>query len=135
MKVPIEQQIEALEWLRSQTDNLLLPRCFFSGRDSGNNNNNDTPPLIQHSSSNVNGNGDDDSDQKLLSVAGLGSAVSFRHLHPFSLDHWHSIKRYIHPPPNQFLLLLPVFPDSLSVVSISVWEFEFGSQKLIVIEL
>ncbi|KAI3454631.1 hypothetical protein Pfo_011294 [Paulownia fortunei] len=88
IEVPIQQQIEALDWLRSQSDT-LLPRCFFSGRDSN-------IPLIEHS----NGNGqassqDHDPQQKLVSVAGLGSAVSFRHLHPFSLDDWHSIKRFL----------------------------------------
>ncbi|KAL7098712.1 hypothetical protein ACP275_09G035100 [Erythranthe tilingii] len=89
IEVPIQEQVEALDWLRSQSDT-LLPRCYFSGRDSG-----DTA-LIQnrngdgHASSNGH-----DSQQNLLSVAGLGSAVSFRHLHPFSLDDWHSIKRFL----------------------------------------
>ncbi|KAH6757042.1 ADC synthase superfamily protein [Perilla frutescens var. hirtella] len=84
IEVPIQQQIEALEWLRCQSDT-TLPRCYFSGRDSGD------IPLIDHGQ----GNSDDDSQQKLVSVAGLGSAVSFRHLRPFSLDDWHSIKRFL----------------------------------------
>ncbi|KAL1566282.1 isochorismate synthase [Salvia divinorum] len=79
IEVPIVQQINALQWLHCQT-NTLLPRCYFSGRDSAD------IPLIDHSHH---------SHHKLLSVAGLGSAVSFRHLRPFSLDDWHSIKRFL----------------------------------------
>ncbi|KAK6123253.1 hypothetical protein DH2020_043010 [Rehmannia glutinosa] len=105
IEVPIQQQIEALDWLRSQSHSLRLPRCYFSGRDSSN------ISLIEHTNGNVNvnvngnGNGNghsssqdhtDHPQKKLVSVAGLGSAVSFRHLHPFSLDDWHSIKRYIY---------------------------------------
>ncbi|KAL3845984.1 hypothetical protein ACJIZ3_003387 [Penstemon smallii] len=81
IEVPIQQRIEALDWLRCQSHNLLLPRCYFSGRDS--------TPLIE--------NGDHHSDHKtrLVSVAGLGSSVFFRDLSPFSLDDWHSIKRFL----------------------------------------
>ncbi|XP_042011796.1 isochorismate synthase, chloroplastic-like isoform X1 [Salvia splendens] len=77
IEVPIVQQIEALEWLSCQ-NHTLLPRCYFSGRDSNDIDHNDTSQK-----------------QKLVSVAGLGSAVSFRHLRPFSLDDWHSIKRFL----------------------------------------
>ncbi|KAL8042187.1 hypothetical protein ABFX02_09G034100 [Erythranthe guttata] len=89
IEVPIQEKVEALDWLRSQSDT-LLPRCYFSGRDSG-----DTA-LIQNRNGDwrASSNGHD-SQQKLLSVAGLGSAVSFRHLHPFSSDDWHSIKRFL----------------------------------------
>ncbi|KAL0416420.1 UNVERIFIED_CONTAM: Isochorismate synthase, chloroplastic [Sesamum latifolium] len=90
--VPIQQQIEALDWLRSQS-HTTLPRCYFSGRDSGN------IPLLQHANGNGNGHASshdhEDPQQKLVSVAGLGSAVFFRHLRPFSLDDWHSIKRFL----------------------------------------
>ncbi|KAK6148522.1 hypothetical protein DH2020_019434 [Rehmannia glutinosa] len=99
IEVPIQQQIEALDWLRSQSHSLRLPRCYFSGRDSSN------ISLIEHINGNGNGNGNGHSSsqdptdhhhqKKLVSVAGLGSAVSFRHLHPFSLDDWHSIKRFL----------------------------------------
>ncbi|KAK4437096.1 Isochorismate synthase, chloroplastic [Sesamum alatum] len=90
IEVPIEQQIEALDWLRSQS-HTTLPRCYFSGRDSN------TIPLLQHCNGNGNGHADDHDDpqQKLVSVAGLGSAVFFRNLRPFSLDDWHSIKRFL----------------------------------------
>ncbi|KAL6583939.1 hypothetical protein OROMI_003228 [Orobanche minor] len=102
IEVPIQEQIEALDWLRSQRHSHLHPRCFFSGRDSNN------IPLIEHINGNGNGNGNvngingrhspssqEHRQKKLVSVAGLGAAVSFRHLHPFSLDDWHSIKRYL----------------------------------------
>ncbi|XP_042017069.1 isochorismate synthase, chloroplastic-like [Salvia splendens] len=78
IEVPIVQQIEALEWLSCQNHSTLLPRCYFSGRDSTDIDHNDTSQK-----------------QKLVSVAGLGSAVSFSHLRPFSLDDWHSIKRFL----------------------------------------
>ncbi|PIM98606.1 hypothetical protein CDL12_28913, partial [Handroanthus impetiginosus] len=85
--VPIQQQIEALDWLRSQSHN-ILPRCYFSGRD----------PFIDYSNSNGNGRtSSDDNDNrqhKLISVAGLGSAVYFRGINPFSLDDWRSIRRF-----------------------------------------
>ncbi|KAL0294644.1 UNVERIFIED_CONTAM: Isochorismate synthase, chloroplastic [Sesamum radiatum] len=92
IEVPIQQQTEALDWLRSQS-HTTLPRCYFSGRDSGN------IPLLQHTNSNGNGHASshdhEDPQQKLVSVAGLGSAVFFRHLRPFSLDDWRSIKRFL----------------------------------------
>ncbi|KAJ8563250.1 hypothetical protein K7X08_031702 [Anisodus acutangulus] len=75
LEVAIEEQIEALEWLHAQK-HLLLPRCFFSGR---------RPPSEMH----PNGT------SKLLSVAGVGSAVFFTHLHPFSFDDWRSITRFL----------------------------------------
>ncbi|GER38567.1 isochorismate synthase [Striga asiatica] len=88
--VPIGEQIEALDWLHSQSHGHLLPRCFFSGRDT------DNISLIEHVNGNGNGiNGHSSPQRKLVSVAGLGSAVSFRHLRPFSLEDWHSIKRFL----------------------------------------
>ncbi|KAL0355569.1 UNVERIFIED_CONTAM: Isochorismate synthase, chloroplastic [Sesamum radiatum] len=92
IEVPIQQHIEALDWLRSQS-HTTLPRCYFSGRDSG------SIPLLQHANGNGNGpassHDHEDPQQKLVSVAGLGSAVFFRHLRPFSLDDWHSIRRFL----------------------------------------
>nr|AHA82396.1 chloroplast isochorismate synthase [Senna obtusifolia] len=73
LQVPIEEQIEAMDWLHSQSD-LLLPRCFFSGR----------PTHPYHANAN-----------NLVSVAGLGSAIFFRQLHPFSYNDWISIKRFL----------------------------------------
>lgn len=78
--MPIEEQIEALEWLHAQ-NHLLLPRCFFSGR---------RPPTV---ASEMCFNGT--SHSKLVSVAGVGSAVFFTHLRPFSLDDWRSIRRFL----------------------------------------
>lgn len=75
LEVPIDEQIEALEWLHAQ-NHLLLPRCFFSGRRVAC----------------VNGTS---SHSKLLSVAGVGSAVFFTHLRPFSFDHWRAIRRFL----------------------------------------
>ncbi|MCE3049554.1 hypothetical protein HAX54_045144 [Datura stramonium] len=80
LEVPIEEQIEALEWLHAQ-NHLLLPRCFFSGR---------RPPTVA-SDTCFNGA----SHSKLVSVAGVGSAVFFTHLRPFSLDDWRSIRRFL----------------------------------------
>ncbi|KAK4402318.1 Isochorismate synthase, chloroplastic [Sesamum angolense] len=91
LQVPIQQHIEALDWLSSHTQN-LLPRCYFSGRDSN------FVPLIDHPNGNGNGNGHASSHHqrdKLISVAGLGSAVFFRDLNPFSLDDWRSIRRFL----------------------------------------
>ncbi|XP_075516496.1 isochorismate synthase, chloroplastic-like [Primulina tabacum] len=75
LEVPIQQHIEALDWLRSQ-NNPLLPRTYFSGRESN---------VISSY----------DHQENLVSVAGFGSAVSFRHLNAFSLNDWHSIKRFV----------------------------------------
>ncbi|XP_051136429.1 isochorismate synthase, chloroplastic-like [Andrographis paniculata] len=83
IQVPIRQHIESLDWLRSQNDT-VLPRCYFSGREPSN------IPL-KHCS----GENEITERRKLVSVAGLGSAVSFRHLRPFSLQDWHSIKRFL----------------------------------------
>ncbi|KAL2492751.1 Isochorismate synthase 2 [Abeliophyllum distichum] len=82
LEVPIQQRIEALDWLRSQSHN-LLPRCFFSGRNPSN------VSYIE------NGHTSNEHRHKLVSVAGIGSAVFFRHLHPFSLDDWCAIKRFL----------------------------------------
>ncbi|CAJ1949347.1 unnamed protein product [Sphenostylis stenocarpa] len=71
VQVPIEEQVEAIDWLHSQ-NHLLLPRCFFFGR--------------KHSS-----NG----QEKLVSVAGVGSAVFFSQPHPFSYWDWISIRRFL----------------------------------------
>ncbi|QCE04367.1 menaquinone-specific isochorismate synthase [Vigna unguiculata] len=71
VQVPIEEQVEAIDWLHSQ-NHLLLPRCFFSGR--------------KHSP-----NG----EENLVSVAGVGSAVFFSQPHPFSYWDWISIRRFL----------------------------------------
>ncbi|XP_054777058.1 isochorismate synthase, chloroplastic-like isoform X3 [Prosopis cineraria] len=82
LQVAIEEQIEAIDWLHSQPE-LLLPRCFFSGRA--------TQPSLGngHSSMSM------ASEHKLVSVAGVGSAIYFRQPHPFSYDDWLSIKRFL----------------------------------------
>ncbi|CAN1262481.1 Isochorismate synthase 2, chloroplastic [Linum perenne] len=89
-KVPIEEKIEAIDWLHAQ--NHLLPRCFFSGRSR--HGNSSTELVID--SANGNGNGHHTTlDQNIISVAGVGSAVLFRHSHPFSYKDWRSIKRFL----------------------------------------
>ncbi|PHT79676.1 Isochorismate synthase, chloroplastic [Capsicum annuum] len=75
----IRLEIEALEWLHAQ-NHLLLPRCFFSGR---------RPPTEIMC---INGTS---SHSKLVSVAGVGSAVFFTHLRPFSFDDWRAIRRFL----------------------------------------
>ncbi|XWS60599.1 hypothetical protein CRYUN_Cryun07bG0049500 [Craigia yunnanensis] len=84
-RVPIQQQIEAIEWLHAQDQ--ILPRCFFSGRRRANGSN----LLIDI----TNGNDRSYFAQNLVSVAGVGSAVLFRQLHPFSYDDWRSINRFL----------------------------------------
>ncbi|KAJ0255808.1 Isochorismate synthase 1 [Hirschfeldia incana] len=91
IQVPINQQIGAIDWLQSQNEN--HPRCFFSRRsDVG------RPDLLLDLASdndNGNGNGRGSSDGDLVSVAGIGSAVYFRDLDPFSHDDWRSIRRFL----------------------------------------
>ncbi|XP_073049352.1 LOW QUALITY PROTEIN: isochorismate synthase, chloroplastic-like [Primulina eburnea] len=78
LEVPIEEHIEALDWLRSQSIDPGLPRSYYSGRESS------VVPGLHNND-----------EEKLVSVAGFGSAVSFRHLDAFSLNDWHSIKRFL----------------------------------------
>ncbi|KAM7275608.1 hypothetical protein ACFE04_017474 [Oxalis oulophora] len=80
LQVPIHQRIEAIDWLHAQ-DQLPLPRCFFSGRRNRFNNSNNANSSLPH--------------HNLVSVAGIGSAVFFRHFHPFSYNDWKSIKRFL----------------------------------------
>ncbi|XP_052116277.1 isochorismate synthase 2, chloroplastic isoform X4 [Arachis duranensis] len=68
-----EEEVEAIDWLHSQ-NHLLLPRCFFSGRE--------------HNSFDSNG-------RSLVSIAGVGSAVFFCQPHPFSYWDWVSIRRFL----------------------------------------
>ncbi|PPD73676.1 hypothetical protein GOBAR_DD29398 [Gossypium barbadense] len=82
------QQIEAIEWLHAQHDN--LPRCFFSGRRSRANGNGSN--LLMEIG---NGNGDTSFTHNLVGAAGVGSAVFFQQLHPFSYHDWRSIKRFL----------------------------------------
>ncbi|CAN6938537.1 unnamed protein product [Brassica oleracea] len=87
IQVPIDQQIGAIDWLQSQNE--IHPRCFFSRRsDVG------RPDLLLDLASD-NGNGRGSSDRELVSVAGIGSAVFFRDLDPFSHDDWRSIRRFL----------------------------------------
>ncbi|CAK9186161.1 unnamed protein product [Ilex paraguariensis] len=89
LQVPVQEQIEALDWLHAQ--NQLLPRCFFSGRSQS-----VGSDLLVDVNQRINGKGHTSSEgHKLISVAGIGSAVFFRHLHPFSFDDWRSIKRFL----------------------------------------
>ncbi|KAG5042540.1 isochorismate synthase 2, chloroplastic-like isoform X1 [Glycine soja] len=76
VQVPIEEQVEAIDWLHSQ-NHLLLPRCFFFGRKQC------SSPCC------ING------EEKLVSVAGVGSAVFFSQPHPFSYWDWISIRRFL----------------------------------------
>ncbi|AEE35624.1 Isochorismate synthase 1 [Arabidopsis thaliana] len=91
LQVPIDQQIGAIDWLQAQNE--IQPRCFFSRRsDVG------RPDLLldlANENGNGNGNGTVSSDRNLVSVAGIGSAVFFRDLDPFSHDDWRSIRRFL----------------------------------------
>ncbi|KAL3528335.1 hypothetical protein ACH5RR_007657 [Cinchona calisaya] len=92
LEVPIQQQIEALDWLHSQDRSHQLPRCYFSGRNrvtfSDLSRSIDGSAFNPYTSTSV-------EDNDLLSVAGVGSAVLFRSLHPFSFHDWLSIKRFL----------------------------------------
>lgn len=54
----------------------MMSRIFFSGREEERN------------------LGDEGLERKIVSVAGVGSAVYFRGNDPFSFGDWKSIKRY-----------------------------------------
>ncbi|XP_022134886.1 isochorismate synthase 2, chloroplastic isoform X2 [Momordica charantia] len=86
LQVPIQQQIQAIDWLRSQPQ--ILPRTFFSGRSrtlaSG--------PL---SADSIYNGHHPFNHHRLVSVAGVGSAVVFCRLHQFSYTDWTSIKRFL----------------------------------------
>ncbi|KAJ0256455.1 Isochorismate synthase 1 [Hirschfeldia incana] len=91
LQVPIDQQIGAIDWLQAQSE--IHPRCFFSRRsDVG------RPDLLldlaNDDNENANGKGAS-SHRDLVSVAGIGSAVFFRDLDPFSHDDWRSIRRFL----------------------------------------
>ncbi|KAJ8771872.1 hypothetical protein K2173_027049 [Erythroxylum novogranatense] len=88
LQVPIVEQIEAISWLHAQQQ--LLPRCFFSGRKP---NLDDDDLLVDFA--NGNGNGHNPTGHHLVSMSGVGSAVLFRHVHPFSYNDWKSIKRFL----------------------------------------
>ncbi|KAL6183144.1 hypothetical protein ACLB2K_044555 [Fragaria x ananassa] len=88
LQVPIQQQIEAIDWLYAQSK--LLPRCYFSDRAHTSNS------KLAIDCANGNGNGHiSKKHNKLVSVAGVGSAVFFQDLHPFSYRHWKSLKRFL----------------------------------------
>ncbi|XP_042509927.1 isochorismate synthase, chloroplastic-like isoform X5 [Macadamia integrifolia] len=83
LQVPILQQFEAIGWLHEQHH---LPRCYFSARCQSSN----LDLLFDPTNGKF-----QSSEKKLVSVAGVGSAVYFRDLHPFSLDDWKCIKRFL----------------------------------------
>ncbi|XP_068658208.1 isochorismate synthase 1, chloroplastic-like [Aristolochia californica] len=84
LEVPIQQQVDAVSWLYAQH---VLPRCFFSGRS-------------ERAGSNLFPNGVSLQYPKrtapnLLRVSGIGSAIFFQQFHPFTLDDWRCIKRFL----------------------------------------
>ncbi|XP_040987908.1 isochorismate synthase 2, chloroplastic-like isoform X2 [Juglans microcarpa x Juglans regia] len=87
LQVPIQQQIDAIDWLHAQ-NNLLLSRCFFSSRS-------DSSDVFQSVDRNGNGNGSPKGANSMVSVAGVGSAVFFRRMGPFSYSDWKSIRRFL----------------------------------------
>ncbi|OVA13299.1 Isochorismate synthase [Macleaya cordata] len=88
LEVPIQQQIEAIAWLQDQNQ-LQLPRCFFSGRSLST----IASDLVDEST--TNGQSPSSAEQKLVSVAGVGTAVFFQQSNPFSLDDWRCIRRFL----------------------------------------
>lgn len=105
LEVPIEEHIVAIDWLRGQQHfDQHLPRCFFSGRRRRIRHKRTNGNCCSYPSDHLNSlTGNDllfdydtiNHDSSLVSVAGLGSAVYFRHLRPFSLHDWRSIKRFL----------------------------------------
>ncbi|TQD91994.1 hypothetical protein C1H46_022398 [Malus baccata] len=81
---PFSYGIIRLQYAQDQ----FLPRCFFSGRGQTSNSSN----LYIDS---TNGNDQQKSKNNFISVAGVGSAVFFQDLHPFSYRHWKSLKRFL----------------------------------------
>ncbi|PWA73214.1 isochorismate synthase [Artemisia annua] len=117
LEVPIEEEVEAIDWLRAQQQQQHnIPRCFFSGRRQARINNGYSS-LIDY------GGGNDGSS--LVSIAGLGSAVFFRHFSPFSLHDWRSIKRFLSKKCPLIRAYGAIRFDALSNIS-SEWE-AFGS--------
>ncbi|KAL3748370.1 hypothetical protein ACJRO7_009586 [Eucalyptus globulus] len=98
LQVPIHEKIEAIDWLHSQRQ--LLPRCFFSGRSAGGGSDCSLePPPVAGGNGNGSSNGIGRlrrrAEHRLVSVAGVGSAVFFRRVRPFSYEDWLSIKRFL----------------------------------------
>ncbi|XP_015581936.1 isochorismate synthase 2, chloroplastic isoform X1 [Ricinus communis] len=118
LQVPIKQQIEAIQWLHAQHD--LLPRCFFSGRSRRKD---DTDLFLDF-------NGGNGSVHNLVSVAGVGSAVLFTHIHPFSYNDWKSIKRFLSAKCPLVRAYGAIRFDAMANIS-SEWE-SFGSFYFIV---
>ncbi|ONK59362.1 uncharacterized protein A4U43_C08F5660 [Asparagus officinalis] len=83
VEVPVRQRADAIDWLQAQEN---LPLCYFSGRDQKMNLNG------------LAGNGSfsySTKDHKLISVAGVGSAVFFQRFDQFALQDWRCIKRFL----------------------------------------
>ncbi|XP_019198046.1 PREDICTED: isochorismate synthase, chloroplastic isoform X2 [Ipomoea nil] len=99
LEVPIKEKIEALAWLHAQNHlPLLIPRCFFSGRTPSRSLDSDPSSIARSSNANsiISSSSSSPSEKhRVVSVAGVGSAVFFRHLHPFSFNDWLAIKRFL----------------------------------------
>ncbi|XP_020592577.1 isochorismate synthase, chloroplastic-like isoform X3 [Phalaenopsis equestris] len=85
LEVPIMEKAAAIDWLLAQH---FLPRCYFSSRGER-----------RVHSTDFSGNEHDrynGIDEKcLVSVAGVGSTISFWGYNPFSLEDWKCIKRFL----------------------------------------
>ncbi|KAG6686796.1 hypothetical protein I3842_11G039000 [Carya illinoinensis] len=117
LQVPIQQQIDAIDWLHAQ-NNLLLSRCFFSNRS-------DSSDIFHSVDGNGNRNGSPKGASSLVSVAGVGSAVFFRRMDPFSYSDWKSIRRFLSDTSPLIRAYGGVRFDARSNMS-SEWE-RFGS--------
>ncbi|KAJ0971303.1 hypothetical protein J5N97_019262 [Dioscorea zingiberensis] len=83
LEVPVRQRANAVDWLQAQSH---LPRCYFSGRER----------RMDLGFSPVNGGGIwANSGRDLVGVAGVGSAVFFQRVDPFSLQDWRCIRRFL----------------------------------------
>ncbi|CAK7322863.1 unnamed protein product [Dovyalis caffra] len=127
LQVPIQQQIEAIDWLHAQSQHHIVPRCFFSGRRQRK----DESDVFSFRGL-INGNGYQNSaiSNDLLSVAGVGGAVLFRNVHPFCYKDWKSIKRFLSAKCPFIRAYGAIRFDASSKIS-SEWE-AFGSFYFII---
>ncbi|KAK3024004.1 hypothetical protein RJ639_045024 [Escallonia herrerae] len=133
LQVPIQQQVEAIDWLRAQQQHHPLPRCFFSGRRENRlGRGQDFLVDAINGSTATNHNGSS-AENNVVSVAGLGSAVFFRQFRPFSFDDWRSIRRFLSKECPLIRAYGAIRFDGRATVS-SEWE-AFGSFYFIVPQL
>ncbi|KAK3035672.1 hypothetical protein RJ639_032544 [Escallonia herrerae] len=131
LQVPIQQQVEAIDWLRAQQQqHHPLPRCFFSGRRENRLGRGQDFLVDAINGCTVTNHNGSSAENNVVSVAGLGSAVFFRQVRPFSFDDWRSIRRFLSKECPLIRAYGAIRFDGRATVS-SEWE-AFGSFYFIV---